>query len=58
MPLATQRPAAFWWMAPVSREMTEHLGHEEGVAVGLTVDRLGQTKAERVEALTGYRFEQ
>ena len=43
---------------PGVAQMTEHLGHEERVAVGLTVDRLGQTKAERVEALTGYRFEQ
>ena len=39
-------------------QVAQHLGHEERVPVGLTVHRVGQTQAERIEALAGHRFEQ
>ena len=43
-------------MAPVSDEVTEHLGHEERVAVGLAVHRMGKTYGGVVEGVPGGGF--
>ena len=50
------RPVASWEIAPVSDEVAEDLAHEERVAVGLPMQRMGETHCRVIEGVPGGGF--
>ena len=53
---ATHRPVAILVDRPGLGEVTEHLAHEERVAVGLALHRMGETHGGVVEGVPGGGF--